>query len=169
VFTTVRDSVRNIIQSKTDTDVQVDMFYDTEPVSGALASTAGGGAAADTPTPSTAALVKTYAPQLGLGGLALLSLGMMMMMVRKTTNAVRKTLPTSEGDSNSFAAAADEVLAVAGGPVGRAEASEGFLVGREVDQETLQNKQLDEQVARMVDDDPAGVADLLRRWVEQDD
>ena len=172
-FAGVRASVMNIIPARDSSDVQVDMFYDVGPGVGP-----GGGVFPGGPGDEIAAVaavgttrkLKSYAPQFGLAGLALFSLVAMMMMVRKTTRTTRAAFPMpKEEETGQYAVAPDGVLTVPGGPVGRAEASEGFLVGHEVDERTLQNKQLDEQVARLVDDDPAGVADLLRRWVEQEE
>ncbi len=169
VFTGVREAVKSIIHAQADSAVQVDMFYDLEPGGGVLPGMPGGEATIASTLTTTQAM-KSYLPQIGLGGLALFSLMMMMRMVRKTTRTARTKFPMPEEEkTEQFAVASDGVLAVPGGPVGQAETSEGFLVGHEVDEQTLANQQLDEQVARLVDDDPAGVADLLRRWVEQDE
>ena len=175
IFASVRKQVKNVLQAEADADIEVDMFYDVGPGDGTLPGMPGmtgvaGGAAAVASTLTTTEMLKSYLPQVGLAGLAVFSKVLMMMMVRKTTRTARAAFPASEeGPADQFAVAPDGILTVPGGPVGRAEVSEGFLVGHEVDQETLQNQQLDEQVARLVDDNPEGVADLLRRWVEQDD
>lgn len=168
-FSKVRGAVKNILQSKADEDVQVEMYYDVESAGVMIAGMPGvlGGAAAVSELTTTEAL-KSYAPQAGLVALALFSLFMMTRLVRKSTRTARNAFPMpEEQDVDEYAVAPDGILAVPGGPIGRAETSEGFLVGQEVDEQTLQNQQLDEQVARLVDDDPEGVADLLRRWVEQ--
>ena len=51
-------------------------------------------------------------------------------------------------------------------PVGQAEVSESLLTGKEVDAGTLRNQELAREVSKMVEDDPAGTAELLRRWIE---
>ncbi|MCP4592552.1 MAG: hypothetical protein GY842_17605, partial [bacterium] len=166
VLAGVRDAVMIILQAKNEADVQVDIYHDSEPGEGLLAAMPGG-EGGGAPTVTTTEMFKAYLPQLGMGGLALLSLTMMMMMVRKTSRSAHISTPTAEDPTDEFSMAPDGMLTVSGGPVGQAEPTEGFLVGQEVDEATLQHSQLDEQVARLVDDDPEGVADLLRRWVEQ--
>jgi len=175
VFTSVRGQVKSVLHAKANVDVEVDMYYDVEGAGG-VAGVGGvlGMAGADmtaAATLSTTQMLTGYAPQIGLAALALVSLAMMMMMVRKTTHLTRSAVSSmqDEQESDEFAVAADGALLVSGGPVGQAEISEGFLVGKEVDEKVLHNKELDEQVSRLVDDDPEGVADLLRRWVEQPD
>ena len=159
-----------ILQAKADADVQVDMFYDMEPGGGTIPGAGGmpGGEVAAASAFTTVETLTSYAPQIGLAGLAVFSLVLMMRMVRKTSRTARTGFPMPEKEeADQFAVAPDGSLAVHGGPVGQAETSEGFLMGYEVDEQTLQNQQLDEQVARLVDDNPEGVADLVRRWVEQ--
>lgn len=169
VFGGVRDAVKTILHARAEDDVRVDMFYDLGPGPAALGGMNGAEPAAAASL-GTWALLKSHGPQLGLAGLALLSLLMMCMLVRKTARTASARFSTfePEADAQRLNLEPGGVLPVPGGPVGRAEASEGILVGHEVDAATLQSKQFDEQVGRLVDEDPAGVADLLRRWVERD-
>ena len=51
-------------------------------------------------------------------------------------------------------------------PVGKAAVSDSLLVAREVDDETLRYQELGEEVAKLVEADPEGAAELIRRWME---
>ena len=49
----------------------------------------------------------------------------------------------------------------------QATPSDGFLVGKEVDDDVLRYQELTGEVAKLVGDDPEGTADMLRRWMEE--
>jgi len=96
---------------------------------------------------------------LGLTGLALLSLAMMFLMVRRagvTTEmptardivGVPPTLPTDESEI-----------------VGEAIESAPILEGVEVDDAALRRQQMKGQISEMVRQNPDSVANLLRRWI----
>jgi hypothetical protein len=96
---------------------------------------------------------------LGLTGLALLSLAMMFLMVRRagvTTDlptardivGVPPTLPTDESEI-----------------VGEAIESAPILEGVEVDDAALRRQQMKGQISEMVRQNPDSVANLLRRWI----
>jgi flagellar biosynthesis/type III secretory pathway M-ring protein FliF/YscJ len=119
--------------------------------------------------------VHNYGSKAGMAALALFSLIMMMLMVRRVGEG--PVLPGEEppdpslfkknkkrrGDDED-----PEELFVAGGPVGEAEVSEHLLEGREVDETTLHIQKIVEQVADMVSDDPATSAGILQRWIDSD-
>ena len=113
----------------------------------------------------TLGLVRTYAPQAGLATLALVSLAMMMRIVRKSSDtlATRRHRRPDAGPSSEEDAIS---LAVGPLPVGQAEVSESMLTGKELDPDTLRYQELGHEVAKMVDSDPAGSAELIRRWLE---
>ena len=63
--------------------------------------------------------------------------------------------------------AGDEpILTIESHPVGQATAPESMLVGREVDEETLRYQELGTEVSKMVEEDPEGAAQLIRRWID---
>ena len=157
----VRAHVKKVLGTDSDDAVQVDWFPDLAPDT--PGSFAGPEAYALGPVEEeqgTVAKVAGYAPQFGMMGLALASLIMMVMLARKSGRAVPH-LPTPEFKSSEE----HEELTR---PLENASLTEGFLVGQEVDEESLRVSQLREQVSKLVDDDPEGTADLIRRWVEQE-
>lgn len=164
--TRVKSSVERIIMAKNPTDVAVDVYPDVEwgadggswgraPAAAALAE-------AGTQPLDAIDLARTYGPQAGLGVLALMSLVMMMRIVRKAAPAAgggQSAKPESE------VTGPEPILTVPYGPVGQAAASETFLTGREVDDETLRYQELGTEVSKLVEADPEGAAQLIRRWV----
>jgi flagellar biosynthesis/type III secretory pathway M-ring protein FliF/YscJ len=159
----VRSRVSTILMTSAEQDISVVPYYDfgsdgvelnTTPggPGGVMASTGGG----------VMDYASRYGIQAGLATLALFSFFLLARMVRKSSELIRTTLPPAARahEEEEF----EETLSVAGGPVGRAAATEGLLIGQEVDEETLRYTQLGEQVAKMVDTNPASAAELLRRW-----
>ncbi|HRX85720.1 MAG TPA: flagellar M-ring protein FliF C-terminal domain-containing protein [Phycisphaerae bacterium] len=164
----VRSAAMNILMTQDPKDVDVTVFYDFAPDSQELNTFPGGGmvaAAAD--DSGTMGYVKRYGMQGGVLGLALISFLMMARMVRKSSEVVAAILPPQARQKP--AAEPEEMLSVTGGPVGKAAATEGLLVGQEVDEETLRFTQLGSQVSQMVDTDPETAAELIRRWAEADE
>jgi len=158
----VRAVVRNAIGATDDAAVQVDWFPDLAPGSpGEFAASpllAGAGTAEKE---GAVAGLTRYAPQAGLVGLALVSLVMMLMLVRKSG---RVAGPGGSFDAVRAAEAEEEADLAA--PLHQVEPTEGFLVGQEIDESTLRVQNLSDQVSRMVDEDPETAAELIRRWIE---
>lgn len=100
---------------------------------------------------------------ISLGGLALLSVAMMLMMVRRAT--VREELPTVQelvGLPPALQGADAELI-------GEASEAEPALEGREVDEETIRRQQMLEQIHDMVNSAPDEAASLLRRWIRSEE
>jgi flagellar biosynthesis/type III secretory pathway M-ring protein FliF/YscJ len=164
----VRSSVEKIVMATDPRAVEVDVYPDMEwtaeggewrlaPTGVALSHEAG-------ESFDTASLVRSYGPQVGLGTLALVSLFMMMRVVRQSaanTGAGRRRVRDAEQAQED-----EPVLRVGPQAVGQAELSEGLLTGKEVDSTTLRYQELAQEVSRMVEEDPAGTAELIRRWAE---
>ena len=96
---------------------------------------------------------------IGLVGLALLSLAMMFLMVRRA--GVHAELPSAEeivGVPPPLPTDQSEV-------VGEAEESAPAMEGVELDDAALQRKQMLNQISDMVKQNPDEVANLLRRWI----
>lgn len=94
-----------------------------------------------------------------VGVLAVVALGLMVMMVRKTTRPAE--LPSAEelvGIPPALGGDADIV--------GEADESDAPLSGIELGDEQLKHKKLLEQVGQMVRKDPEAAAKLIGRWVE---
>lgn len=147
------------IENSKKGNVEVTWFYDFD--AQAAAGGSSGGAAiieAITPTsPGGISLFKTIA----LGALAVLSLGMMLMMVRKASE--RPSLPsatelagvppTLEGDDADL--------------IGEVEESTPPLEGMELDDRALQGQQMLAQLNDIVRKQPGESATLLKRWMKQ--
>ncbi len=161
----VKAGVEKIVMAKSPNDVQVDVYPDVEwgekgpgwaSLPGAVASSQGG-------VPSEYLdLLTGYGPQAGMALLAMLSLFMVLRVVKGSS----ETLSAKMSPKRLEIPPADEpVLAVESAPIGQAAPTDAFLVGREVDDESLRSVELTKEVAKMVEEDPQGAAELLRRWL----
>lgn len=162
----VKSTVEKIVMARNPRDVQVDMYPDMKWTSGGEWVAGPGGASVaveERASFDTLGLMKEYGGPAGLGLLALMSLFMMTRIVRRSSEAVTRSRRAASVVSES--AEEEPVLAVGAGTVGQAAVSESFLTGHEVDERTLRYHELGEEVARMVEADPKGAADLIRRWV----
>lgn len=116
--------------------------------------------------PATAGVTSTllvggYVKPVSLGALALVSLTMMMLMVRKA--AQRPMTPSIEELAGipPQVPTEDEMI-------GEAEASEPTLQGMELDEDTIRHKKLTEQVVEMIKANPNDVGGLLGRWIRKE-
>ncbi|MEK6675104.1 MAG: flagellar M-ring protein FliF C-terminal domain-containing protein [Planctomycetota bacterium] len=180
-FTAIRDdqiarvkgSVEKIIMARSPQDVQVDVYPDVEwGDKGPSWQSAPGGvttAQAGTGSFEIVELLRGYAPQAGLTALALMSLFMVMKVVRKSAEYVSVPAMSVESTFNApdVPTGDEPLLAVGPQTIGQAASSDGFLVGREVDDDSLRFAELSAEVSKMVEEDPAGAADMLRRWVDE--
>ncbi len=94
--------------------------------------------------------------------LAVVSLGMMVVMVRKASK--QPEMPTAEelvGIPPPLEADSDLI--------GEADETKLPMAGIEVGAEDVERQRMLEQLAEMVKDDPSGSAKLLNRWIETDD
>lgn len=98
----------------------------------------------------------------GLVGLALVSLAMMFMMVRRSSEA--DVLPTAEELAGVPPVLDDDSAEI----VGEADESTPALVGVELDDEDLRRKQMLDQLNELIKKEPSEVATLLRRWMRTD-
>ncbi len=97
---------------------------------------------------------------LGLGALAVLSLGMMLMMVKKAN--VRKELPTAEemvGLPAILETGEEEII-------GEADASSLPLEGHEISDEAARRMELLEELNEMVLGSPDDAAATVSRWIQ---
>ena len=95
----------------------------------------------------------------GLVGLALLSLAMMFMMVRRSSEP--ETMPTVDELAGIPPVLEDDAQVV----VGEADEVTPALVGVELDDEELRRKQMLDQLNELIKKEPTEVATLLRRWM----
>lgn len=119
-------------------------------------------AMAGTPTTATMSIPTTigkFGKEIALGGLALVSLFMVSMMVRKSAPPPVITAPTPAGSPPQLVASE----AVAG------EAGDGnpLLSGMELDEDAIVTQQMLDQVTTMVSDNPDAAASLVKRWLNR--
>ena len=165
----VRASVEKIVMAKDPQDVEVDVYPDMEwsAEGGGWSRVPGGVAAAPEPdTLDPVALARGYGPQVGLLMLAVMSLFMMTRIVRKSSEQLGK----SRRGAGQVVDPPDDATILAVGPhaVGQAEVSGSMLAGKEVDAETLRYQEFGEEVSKLVEENPEGAANLLRRWIDDD-
>lgn len=163
----VRRSVERIVMAKDPAAIEVAVFPDMDwsPDGGTWSRTPAAGvvtqAGAEVFDPM--AMVRGYGPQIGLSVLALISLFMMMRIVRSGPPLPRAAAETA---TRQVPLEDEPLLATGAGAVGKAGRSESLLVGRELDDDTLRYQELNEEVARLVEADPEGAAELIRRWMD---
>jgi len=135
------------------TDVSVEVYADSLP----LATVAPPVTAASTVTLALTGHVK----EIVLGALALVSLFMVSTMVKKTGPVM--PLPVAA------APAAPPRNVLGGAEVVAGEAGDGgtLLNAVEMDEESVRNQQMMEQVATLVDDNPDTAATLVKRWMNR--
>ncbi len=148
--------------------VRVDWFHDNAGFGfgeggahGVMAAASGGG--------DMMGYVKSYGGRAGLALLAVMSMAMMLMMVRKVGEG--PVLPGEEPPSKRRKKNMDdevETLPVDGQPVGEASLTEQTLEGLEVDPAVLKVQHMIEQIGDMIQEDTEGSVSILERWVQQD-
>jgi flagellar biosynthesis/type III secretory pathway M-ring protein FliF/YscJ len=100
----------------------------------------------------------------GLVVLSLLSLAVMFLMVRRSTGPTSAGMPTAAelgGAPSPLSADGVEVL-------GDVDESPPALVGVELDDEALRRRQMLDQLNKLVQEEPAEVASLIRRWMRSE-
>ncbi len=166
----VAKSVERIVMANDIRDVVVDVYPDMEWSSeGGMWSRAPGQVAAvqeGVEILDAVELLRTYGPQLGLTVLALMSFVMMMRVARKSSDIVGKR--KAVGLETQQDLEVEPILSAGVKAVGQAELSDSVLTAKEVDEATVRFEELGDEVSKMVDQDPDGAANLIRRWVEAD-
>lgn len=115
--------------------------------------------------------VHAYGSKAGLGFLAVMSMIMMLMMVRRVGEGPvlpGEAPPTPAGRGKRGLRGGNDEMDLSEGPVGDAEVSDHLLVGREVDETTLRSQKMVEQVSELVKADPNMAVTVLQRWMDLD-
>ncbi|MCH7870861.1 MAG: hypothetical protein IID33_04090 [Planctomycetes bacterium] len=178
--TRIVSQITKLVRPAEADQVAVDWYYDTVGLKLGAGGDEPGGASLD----STMDLVKQYGPQSAMGMLALISFALMLKMskridvsdsvgleiglpaehieaakraARDMSDEAARNSPNDPGDELVEAKAASTAMA------------QGLLVGKEVDQPTLQMQSMLDQVSKFAKDDPEVVSALFERWVRGDD
>ncbi|MHC5109859.1 MAG: flagellar M-ring protein FliF C-terminal domain-containing protein [Planctomycetota bacterium] len=162
----VQDSVQNVIQGERD-DVKVEIYPDMEwtGADGGFAGAPGGvaGTTSRVETWDAMRLLDAYGRQAGMGLLALLSLGMMMRVVRKSTDELSPKVEEDRSEPRE-----EVIFDAEPPPIGEAGSVSSFLVGREVNDDVLRVQEITNEVTKMVEEDPGAAAELLTRWINDE-
>lgn len=131
-------------------------YIDPAPAPMAMSGTASGSS-------TVSRLVGRHAREMALGGLALMSLFMASMMVRKGAPPV---IPSSSPPATPLAGPAP--VLTAGEPLaGEAASTDPALDGMELNEEAVRAQQMVDQVSTMVRENPDGAAALVKRWLNR--
>lgn len=153
----MRQNVANCVGLASPDKVAFEAFADEIPslTSPAVASASG---------PGISRLVGGHAKEIGLGTLAMMSLFMASMMVRKAAPApIPAPVPSrTEGEKKKlpFTFAGEDLA-------GEAASTDGLLDGMELNEETVKAGRMVEQVSSMVRENPDAAAALMKRWLSR--
>jgi flagellar biosynthesis/type III secretory pathway M-ring protein FliF/YscJ len=151
--TKMRESVARCVALASPTDVSIDTYVDAAPSLAAAPVAAATGS-------GFAMLLGGHAKELGLGALALMSLFMASMMVRKSTPS---PLPAAAAVQPERKPGFFSVESLAG----EATSTDGLLDGMELNEETVRTTQMVDQVSNMVRENPDAAAALVKRWLNR--
>ncbi len=165
----VRSIVGNILMTDVSSDVSVTYVHDVSPGMTVLPD---GTVIATTQVTGTEGWVSTakgHIPEIVLGVLALFGVIVLARIAKRSAHvayeAQRLAFNPEIVDEES-----EEPLTIASGLIGRVDpAADSVLEGHEVDEDSIRASQVSEQVRSLVEENPAGVAKLLRRWTDVSD
>jgi flagellar biosynthesis/type III secretory pathway M-ring protein FliF/YscJ len=150
----LREGVARCVMLAATTDVSIDTYVDTAPslaLQPALASTSSG----------VSSIVNGHARELALGALAVMSLFMASMMVRKASPSPLPIAPVPVQVDNTASLHGKEPL------VGEALGGDAMLDAMELNEDAVKTTQMVDQVSTMVRDNPDAAAALMKRWLNR--
>lgn len=157
----IRGMVRRLVRLKKEDEeaVIVSMYTDMLPVA-AVGGAPGAAAAQGFSTASVAAVAGAHSREILLGGLAVLSLFMVSMMVRKGN-------PLPAAATIAMPALAMPVLDASESLAGEVSEGKSMLDAMELDEDAVRAQQMLDQVSSMVEDNPDAAAGLVKRWLNR--
>ncbi len=150
----IKAQVEPLIDAQETGVVIAHMVPDAEQLLGAAQASAGSGL--------FVMLGGDYARPALLGGLAVVSLGLMLLMVRRAST--QPHLPTAEE-----LAGLPPTLPGEDDLVGEAEESDLGMAGVELGEEEIRSRKIAEQISELVKANPAEAANLIKKWVRTED
>jgi flagellar biosynthesis/type III secretory pathway M-ring protein FliF/YscJ len=149
-----REQLRGVTGMPADAAVYISDYPDILPPPSSIA------AVPQTATMSIPVTIGKYGKEIALSGLALVSLFMVSMMVKKSAPPPIAIAPTTISGPPTLMSGE----AVAG------EATEGgsMLDGMELDEDAIKTEQMLDQVSTLVKENPDGAAALVKRWLNRD-
>ncbi|MGA2231880.1 MAG: flagellar M-ring protein FliF C-terminal domain-containing protein [Tepidisphaeraceae bacterium] len=154
----IRKDVKSCTGIKSDDAVAVNWYSDGGVPPGGLI------AAPSAVNSPVTLLLESHIPQIGVGGLAMLSLFMVMMMVRKSAPTPIPGLNMAGDEADEPPAAHLHPDAPVAGEVGEGDKT---MDGMELDAEAVHTQQVIEQVSSMVSENPDAAANLVKRWLNR--
>lgn len=116
-------------------------------------------------TASIPLVLGSHSKEIALGGLALVSLFMVSMFVRRSAPTV---LPAAAGGAGGTGDGGPRQLATGEALAGEAGDGKATLDGMELDEEAVRTQQMLDQVSTLVSDNPDAAASLVKRWLNRD-
>ena len=116
-------------------------------------------AATATPGGTIGETLNRYSKEIAVGALALISLFMVSMMVRKSTPAPAVAAAPIPRETPHL----DGIPEVAG----IVSHGESMLDGMELDEDTVRTQQMLDQVSTLVGENPEAAANLVKRWLNR--
>lgn len=157
---TLREQVMRVVGLQSIDQVAVSAYFDPLPTVGSPVA----GGATPAGTGMVAVLVSGHAKEIALGALALMSLFMASMMVRKGQPA---TVPAAPAAQQAPVPGPTPVL-MAGEPLaGEAGSGDALLDGMELNEDAIKAQQMVDQVSTMVRENPDAAATLVKRWLNR--
>jgi flagellar biosynthesis/type III secretory pathway M-ring protein FliF/YscJ len=150
---TYRRIVQNCTDIKTDEAVSIDVYDDFDAVALGVADPS-------VKSAGLGAMVSSHGKELVLGVLAVISLFMVSMIVKKGPQAPVIAAPEAPRETPNLAAS-EALAGIVGGEVN------ATLDGMELDDDTLRAQQVVHQVSTMVKEDPDAAATLVKRWLNR--
>ncbi|MBI9017097.1 MAG: hypothetical protein JEZ07_07550 [Phycisphaerae bacterium] len=112
-------------------------------------------------------LMKSYGKEIAISTLALVSLLMALMMVRKAAGPVEVT----EDEAAALMSQRERPMDVIGLEEGGFVDEDGFnglLSGMELDEDTVRSQQILQQIKEMIEESPESAAILIGNWISQE-
>jgi flagellar biosynthesis/type III secretory pathway M-ring protein FliF/YscJ len=158
----MRLTVATDVGLKTAEEVSIDTYVDVSPslASAPVAAASGFG---------VSHVVGGHAKEIALGALAVMSLFMASMMVRKASPSPLLAATAAAAGSGAGASQGDRKTMLTAGEALAGEASGGdsMLDGVELNDETVRTSHMVDQVSHMVRENPDAAAALVKRWLSR--
>jgi flagellar biosynthesis/type III secretory pathway M-ring protein FliF/YscJ len=150
-----REQLRGAVGMPAEAAVYISDYPDILPPPSSIA------AVPQTATMSIPVTIGKYGKEIALSGLALVSLFMVSMMVKKSSPP--PPIPIAQTTiSGPLPLMSGEALA------GEASAGGSMLDGMELDEDAVKTEQMLDQVTTLVKENPDGAAALVKRWLNRD-
>ena len=112
-------------------------------------------------------LVFRYGKHIAVSALALISLFMVLMMVRKSAGPVDLTGEEASGIMSM--SKPTDAMGLEESHISEGGESDSLLSGMEMDDKSIRSQQILQQIREMVKQSPESATDLVSRWISRND